>query len=93
MRHDQIARIVLVLMFASAAACLSACAAPAPPPATCAEAIERANSDPRLRIQGGSEDAVNSREIAKVRLYRARMAAAAGDEATCRREVGSIYLR
>jgi hypothetical protein len=72
---------------------LQACAPQAPPPRNCAEAVARANADPRLRIQGGSDDAVNAREIAKVHIYQAGAAAASGNEAECWRQLNAVYLR
>ena len=86
-------RHVIAILAAAAAGCLGACGPLPPPPANCQEAVERAGSDPRLAIQGGSGDAVNSREIAKIHIYRARSALASGNEAACWREVNAIYLR
>jgi hypothetical protein len=95
MRHSHGRRWIAVILAAaaSAAGSLAACAPATPPPRNCAEALERASNDPRLGIQGGSDDAINAREIAKVRLYRARQALAAGNEAECWQQVNSVYLR
>lgn len=95
MRHSHGRPRIAVILAAviSAAGYLAACGPPVPPPRNCAEAVERASNDPRLGIQGGSDDAINAREIAKVRLYRARQALAAGNEAECWQQINSVYLR
>ena len=48
----------------------------------CAEAVAMARDNISLRINGGDNSA-NSRESAKVRLYRAEEAAAGNDEGRC----------
>jgi len=82
------------LAFAAAAIALAGCAAPppAPPPANCAEAVKQAGDDPYFRIQGGGEQDI-ARENAKVRLAAAAYAAASGNEAECRRQLGLAGIR
>lgn len=86
-------RIVAFLALAGATVGPLACTEQARAPESCAAAADRAANDPRLGIQGGSDDAVNSREIAKVHIYLARTAAASGNEAECRRQLSWVYLR
>jgi|ERR1700739_4093548 uncharacterized lipoprotein YbaY len=52
-------------------------------PASCAAAVKQAQNSIWLRIQGGSDHQTAVREDAKVQLYIAGMAAAAGNEAEC----------
>lgn len=85
--------VMFLALAASAAGSVAACTQQARPPENCAAAVARAGDDPRLGIQGGSDDAVNSREIAKVHIYRARIAAESGNEAECWRQLGGVYLR
>jgi hypothetical protein len=58
-------------------------ARPPAQPASCAEAVKQAQNSIWLRVQGGSNHATAVRENAKVQLYIAGMAAAAGNEAEC----------
>lgn len=95
MAHGQRWRRLLALLgvATSAAGALADCAQQPRPPETCAAAAARAGDDARLRIQGGSDDATNAREIAKVHIYLAAAAAASGNEAECRRQLSWVYLR
>lgn len=84
---------MLLAAAASAPGCLAACAPSLPPPANCAEAVQRASNDPRLGIQGGSDDLTAAREIAKVHIYNAGVATRSGNEAECWRQLNAVYLR
>ena len=74
--------VVAKLMMAAAVAAAFAMSPSLARAASCGQTVEMARDNIVLRINGG-DNSQNSREAARVRLYRAEIAAANGDEMHC----------